>query len=155
MIQSKCSPWLVQESEDLVQEVLMKVITLERERGPDHPLPRAYIEKIAFSRLVDEIRRRRVRRAESLSEEETASEVPDSGPDPQRATDSAAAGEAILDCLKKIIEPRRIAVSLRLRGYSPAEIAGGMGWNDRRAQNLVFRGMEDLRRCLRDKGMNP
>ena len=37
----------------------------------------------------------------------------------------------------------------------PGMVAEMLGWNAKRADNLVYRGLADLRRCLTAKGIEP
>jgi RNA polymerase sigma-70 factor (ECF subfamily) len=54
-----------------------------------------------------------------------------------------------------MVEARSMAVVLRLQGHSVPEIAAILGWAQTKANNLVFRGLKDLRRCLERKGLAP
>jgi RNA polymerase sigma-70 factor (ECF subfamily) len=50
---------------------------------------------------------------------------------------------------------RRRAVMLYLQGHSVPEAARLLGWTAKRTENLVYRGLADLRHCLRAKGHTP
>jgi RNA polymerase sigma-70 factor (ECF subfamily) len=54
----------------------------------------------------------------------------------------------ILACLGQLQERRRVAVTLHLQGYAVGEVASALGWTEKQAENLVYRGLGDLRRCL-------
>jgi RNA polymerase sigma-70 factor (ECF subfamily) len=41
-----------------------------------------------------------------------------------------------------------------LHGHSVAEVAALLGWRFKKAENLVYRGLADLRRCLATKGLS-
>jgi predicted nucleic acid-binding protein len=60
---------------------------------------------------------------------------------------------AIEECLKTLIRPRRLAVTLYLQGHRIKETARLLGWNEKRTENLIYRGREDLRECLQKKGL--
>ena len=64
-------------------------------------------------------------------------------------------GRELWDCLGRMVRPRRLAVTLQLEGYTPAEAAPLLGWNTKKVYNLIHRGMQDLRDCLRAKGLGP
>jgi RNA polymerase sigma-70 factor (ECF subfamily) len=51
------------------------------------------------------------------------------------------------------VPPRRHAVTLSLQGHSVPEIGRLLGWTGKKAENLVYRGMADLRECLEGKGI--
>jgi DNA-directed RNA polymerase specialized sigma24 family protein len=39
-------------------------------------------------------------------------------------------------------------VTLYLEGLKASEIGRALGWTEKRVQNMVYRGLEDLRECL-------
>jgi RNA polymerase sigma-70 factor (ECF subfamily) len=43
---------------------------------------------------------------------------------------------------------RRTAVTLHLQGFRTGEVAAALGWTEKQAENLVYRGLADLRACL-------
>ena len=45
------------------------------------------------------------------------------------------------------------AVTLHLQGHRGAETARLLGWSAKRAENLIYRGLADLRACLEARGM--
>jgi RNA polymerase sigma-70 factor (ECF subfamily) len=50
---------------------------------------------------------------------------------------------------------RRLAVTLYLQGHTVAEAASILEWPFKRTENLIYRGLADLRACLRCKGLRP
>jgi RNA polymerase sigma-70 factor, ECF subfamily len=52
-----------------------------------------------------------------------------------------------------MVAPRRHAVTLNLQGHSVPDIGRLLGWTAKKAENLVYRGMADLRSCLSSKGI--
>jgi RNA polymerase sigma-70 factor (ECF subfamily) len=50
---------------------------------------------------------------------------------------------------------RRLAVTLYLQGHTVPEAARILDWSGKRTENLVYRGLADLRECLMAKGMRP
>ena len=64
-------------------------------------------------------------------------------------------GRAIEGCLAGRAEPRRLAVTLHLQAHSVPEAAALLGWEEKRTENLVYRGMAELRRCLEGRGVTP
>jgi RNA polymerase sigma-70 factor (ECF subfamily) len=111
---------------------------------------------VAYTTLVDEIRRLR-RRPEVPLEESTGSGLEATaaaiGPEQQYA--GREVGRAVRDCLVLLIQPRRLAVVLHLQGHTVPEAAAILGWTAKRTENLVYRGLADLRRCLEGKGISP
>ena len=152
-----CPSWLSNERDDLVQAAVMRVMqsvgkkALEREG--DAPLASSYLYKVAYSALVDEIRRVR-RRRESALETGTVESVA-STENPERTMASREIGQGIRDCLAQLKDERRMAVTLYLQGHSVPEASRILEWSTKRTENLVYRGLADLRECLLSKGLRP
>lgn len=153
-----CPPWLADRRDDLVQAALVRLLEIERrsrEAGEkNRELAPSYLWRVATTALIDEIRRLR-RRREVEIDEQAESTLAAGGP---AAADLAAGreiGRALRDCLQRLIENRRLAVTLHLQGYPVAEAAGLLGWDAKKVYNLVHRGLHDLRGCLKEKGMEP
>lgn len=113
-----------------------------------------YLQKMAYGVLVDELRRRG-RRPETPMDEESSDRLASAAPDPERAAASGETAAGIRDCVSKLVPPRRRAVTLHLLGCGVTEIARRSGWSGKRADNLLYRGLADLRRCLESKGLKP
>lgn len=153
-----CPRWMADRADDLVQVALMRVMEIQRKKEGSAELSGFYLKKVAYSAMIDEIRRLRRRQEVSL-EGETGEEeaitydpaAPD--PDPERSSSGREVGRAIRDCLGRLVAPRRHAVTLNLQGHSVPEIGKLMGWTAKKAENLVYRGMSDLRGCLAGKGI--
>ena len=153
-----CPRWLLSDRDDLVQAATMRVMqAMERSRftGEGNPqLSSSYIYKAAYSALVDEIRRVR-RRGETDLDDSPAEPAAASGADPERTAASREIGAGVEDCLTRLVQDRRLAVTLYLQGHTVPESARVLGWAAKRTENLVYRGLADLRDCLRSKGLQP
>jgi RNA polymerase sigma-70 factor (ECF subfamily) len=145
--------WLADQRDDIVQAAMLRLIPKLSEGDPEGRSSPAYLWRVAYSITVDEIRRRRCRPEEQPSER--TPEAGDRQPTPERALAGREIGLAIRGCLEKVLADRRRAVTLYLQGHGPSEIARLMGWNIKRAENLVARGLDDLRTCLKRKGVTP
>jgi RNA polymerase sigma-70 factor (ECF subfamily) len=151
-----CPRWLADRSEDLVQVALMRIMEIRRKSEGTAEFTPYYLKRAAYSALVDEIRRLRRRQEVSLQGddgEEATFDPASESPDPERASAGREAGRAIRDCLDRMVRPRRMAVTLNLQGHSVPEIGRLLGWTGKKAENLVYRGMADLRGCLAEKGL--
>jgi RNA polymerase sigma-70 factor (ECF subfamily) len=122
------------------------------EREGNRPFASSYLYKAAHSALVDEIRRVRRRRETDL-EEETVAPIAIDRQDPEKLTAAREIGRGILDCLSRMSLERRLAVTLYLQGYSVPESSRVLDWTVKRTENLVYRGLANLRECLMSKGM--
>jgi RNA polymerase sigma-70 factor (ECF subfamily) len=149
-----CPSWLSAEREDIIQVAMLKLHQVfERGGEGSGQTSSSYIWRTAFSVTVDEIRRRTRRAETGLEESEAAVLTLDAGPDPERRALSRELGRTIRECLVQLADPRRAAVVLYLQGHQASHIANLLGWNTKKAENLVYRGLSDLRSCLASKGM--
>lgn len=152
-----CPRWLASESDDLVQNALLRVLEIQRRREGDVEFSTFYLRRAAYSVVVDEIRRRRRRGEVPLDSEAEGEEPgrPSEMPDPEEVSGSRELGRAIVGCLGRMIRPRRLAVTLHLQGHRIREVGGLMGWSAKKAENLIYRGLADLRECLESRGFMP
>ena len=114
----------------------------------------SYLYRVTHSVLVDEIRRVKRRRETDL-EDEGVAPVAITRQDPEQIAASREMGRGIQDCLSRLSRERRMAVTLYLQGHSVPEASSVLDWPAKRTENLVYRGLADLRECLVSKGMQP
>ena len=150
-----CPPWLHDRKEDLVQTALIRVLEVERRGEGKAEFSSLYLRKAAYSALVDELRRLRRRREVSLDDENPLHGQADHSADPERISSAREVGSEIQVCLQRLVRPRRQAAILFLQGHSVPETGRLLGWSVKRAENLVYRGLADLRACLRARGAEP
>jgi len=115
----------------------------------------SYLYHVATTAALDLLRRRRARRAadtEDISERTELRTENASPHDDVEARELAAQIDAAIDMLSI---DRRVAVRFHLAGYDRADIARMLGWTEARTRNLVYRGLDDLRRRLTDMGISP
>jgi RNA polymerase sigma-70 factor (ECF subfamily) len=146
-----CPPWLVAEAEDVAQAAFLKVLTSLQGGGVAEPTA-SYLEKAAYSAAVDEMRRRFRRREVP---EDGAFERAEPGADPERLAAAREIEGGITVCLEGLVRPRRLAVTLFLQGSSVPEVGRILGGSTKKAEHLVYRGLEQLRRCLTARGLAP
>jgi len=148
-----CPSWMSAQVDDIVQVAWMRLAraqnTSERNRDPGPTL----IAKVAYCATVDEMRRHHRRKETPMdSVPDTPPERPDS---PDREAHAREIGIAVRDCLVRLAPNRCLAVALYLQGHTAPETGRILGWTLRRTENLIFRGMADLRQCLTRKGLTP
>ena len=80
---------------------------------------------MAYSALIDEIRKRRAQPEIPLGDEEYSS-ASTPRPDPEEKMAGREIGQAILACVGQLIDARRRAITLHLRGLTARRIAGLM-----------------------------
>ena len=159
-VRRQCPPWLADQAQDIAQAALAKVVALDKAAEVKRPLTTFYLHKVAHSALVDEIRRRKRRREVSIEAppegaEEARPFEPRAHGDPESHASNRQIGLAIRACLAATNRDRRLAVMLYLQGHSVPEAARILGWDVKRTENLVYRGLADLRQCLLNKGHRP
>lgn len=150
-----CPAWLANQADDLVQVVLIRVVEMQKKREGTGEFSTFYLRKAAHNALVDEIRRLRRRQEVPLSGETEDAGPVAMQPDPERQSAGRQLGRAIRDCLQTLVRPRRLAVVLNLQGHSVPEVGRLLRWTAKRAENLVYRGLADLRGCLERRGVAP
>jgi RNA polymerase sigma factor (sigma-70 family) len=137
-IRSRCFGLLAPAREDLIQNAMVRV--LERVRREDLVRREAsYAWRVAQSVMVDELRRlgRERQLAESVSKE-------------KRSWVDPAGGIHLRQCLERLEGRRRMAVTLHLSGLRIPEVARTAGWTEKTAENLIYRGLDDLRALLQE-----
>lgn len=151
-----CPPSLADQRDDLVHNALLRVIEVQRRDRGQRQFNASYLWKVAYSALVDELRRRRRRGEVSLEEQDQAVPLPaDRRSDPGTQAAVRELGRGIQSCLTRLIVPRRRAVTLYLQGYSVQQAASLLDWPAKRTENLIYRGLENLRQCLTQRGLRP
>jgi RNA polymerase sigma-70 factor (ECF subfamily) len=148
-----CPRWLRQEREDLVQTTLLRIYEAGARADGTMELRSAYFWKAAQAVTIDEIRRARWRYERALDDESGGERATES-PDPERSARAAEFGRKVRECLETLDGSRRHAVQLRLAGFGHDEAARLLGRSVKQISNLVFRGMQELRACLREKGVS-
>ena len=146
-----CPGELAGQREDLVQAAAVRLLERESRGEPNQLRSASYLWRVAFTTVLDELRRSRRRKAViSVSESEV-----DAG---ERAEAPRSRPELVLgirDCLEALAPDRRSAVVLYLQGFGPEEAGRTLRWDAKRVKNLIYRGLADLRACLESKGVAP
>ncbi len=152
-VRSVCPYWLRDQQQDIVQVAMIAVL---KQKEGNRQFPASYLRKAAFTAMVDEIRRRRSRGEVPLeAEDDDEPTLVAASAGPERRLMSGEISVEIRACLDRLASPRRSAVTFHLLAYKVPSIAEKMGWKRKQAENLVYRGMQDLRECLRRKGLQP
>jgi RNA polymerase sigma-70 factor (ECF subfamily) len=147
-----CPRSLVQDASDLVQDSFIRLIRARKLDGQS-TLSATYLKKVAYSAVIDEIRRRRREPAADLASDDADIEV--AADHMHEEASDTALGSAMEACLQRLQPDRRRALTLHLMGHSIAEIACMLECNAKRADNLVHRGLAQLRAFLHEMGLRP
>lgn len=148
-----CPAWLHADRDDIVQAAVLRVMKVIRAGEYSPSVPGSYLWKVAFSAVLNEIRHVRRRRESSIEGGLPSSRHP--AVDPARDDERRELGAAIQRCLARLQERRRAVVALHLTGHAVDEMTSLLDWNRKRVQNLLTRGMADLRLCLRSRRPQP
>ncbi len=149
-----CPGWMSDSRDDLIQVAVIRVLEIQRKSEGKKEFSSSYLWRVAYSALVDEIRRRRRRQEVPLVEEERPV-ISSSRADPEEDCASRELGQGIRECLTRLLQARRLAVTLHLQGHSVPEASRILSWKMKRTENLTYRGLADLRECLGSKGLRP
>jgi len=145
--------WLQGEVDDLTQVAMLR-LNRALEKDPERELTRAYLGRIAYTTVIDEIRRRKKEREHAAPDAEPEREAT-CAPDPERLAGSAGLRTDINACLGRAQQRVRDALTLYLLGHSVPEIAALLKHTRKTAENIVYRGLGALRTCLKAKGHTP
>jgi RNA polymerase sigma-70 factor (ECF subfamily) len=141
-----CPAELASQREDIVQAALVRILEM-RNRGEEMAgRPASYLWRVAYTTALDELRKTQRRR--EVRDADAALELPAPIARPEMRL-------AMTACLGELVTARRQAVALYLHGFAAEEAARTTGWDTKKVQNLIFRGLQDLRRCLTAKGYSP
>jgi RNA polymerase sigma-70 factor (ECF subfamily) len=150
-----CPRWLADQRDDIAQAAALRILELQRQSEGMRQFSSSYLWRVAHSVLVDDIRRVRRRREQPLEDASPTRQRAVRPPNPEEEAQAQEISEAIGSCLGQLVSPRRLAVTLHLQGHSVPEAAELLGYGRKRTENLVYRGLSDLRRCLASRGLEP
>jgi RNA polymerase sigma-70 factor (ECF subfamily) len=150
-----CPAWLVDRQGDIVQNALIRVMAVIEKNEESGIRTASYLWRVAYTATVNEIRRMHRLREDAVEPEVLERHGTTDCADPERQAASREIGEAIRVCMAEMIEPRRLAVLTHMYGYGLSESAALLGWARKRTDNLLYRGLADLRKCLTTRGVEP
>ncbi len=141
-------------ADDIEQRVFLSLWQqVRREQTIGHPV--SYIYQAAVRETLRALRKTEQRPELGLAEaghqvSRHASDVPN----PEQGSLAAERREALRQALAALAPDRARAVRAHLRGFTVQEIMDLFGWDYQKARNLVARGMADIRRELRQRGIH-
>jgi RNA polymerase sigma factor (sigma-70 family) len=115
-----------------------------------------YVYRAAVTAALIVLRRRRAKRESGVEMtpqlvETTAA----SSPTPEEMLDESELAYRLARAVDELPPPRQAVVRLHLRGYHREEIAELLGWSEAKTRNLLYRGLDDLRGLLAQRGIGP
>lgn len=139
--------------DDIVQVAWLRLTRSRQNDERNRPPGPSLVARVAYCATIDAIRQ--IRRRREVPVDEVQQVLAAGAADPARATGAREIGQAIRNCLSRLLPGRRLAVTLYLQGHTGPETGMLLGWSLKRAENMIFRGLADLRRCLAGKGVAP
>ena len=73
---------------------------------------------------------------------------------PERLTESREAVRKVMSVVAKLPAEQRRAVGMYLQGMTSQDVADLMGWTEPKSRNLIYRGLKELRKLLREEGID-
>ena len=122
----------------------------------------SYLYRIAATATIDALRRVQARHEEQLEiliEQRTddgdimlaPAPVRDS---PERLAESREAVDRVMSAVAKLPDAQRRAVGMYLQGMTSQDVADLMRWSEPKSRNLIYRGLKELRKSLREEGID-
>jgi RNA polymerase sigma-70 factor (ECF subfamily) len=141
---------------DVEQEARLRLWNAMREKEVRDPA--SYIYRVAVSATIDAVRKVIARREDPLLDPEHEEKGPPLAADPAASPDAMLERKeiaaAVADAIESLQPSRRHVVALHLQGFTLGETAALLRWSEAKVRNLVYRGLEDLREILRNKGIS-
>jgi RNA polymerase sigma-70 factor (ECF subfamily) len=147
--------------DDIEQEARMRLWrALQDEREVTNYA--SYLYRIAATATIDAMRRVQARHEEQLEilvEQRTdegemmllPAPVKDS---PERLAESREAVDRVMSAVAKLPDAQRRAVGMYLQGMTSQDVADLMEWSEPKSRNLIYRGLQELRKSLREEGID-
>lgn len=142
--------------DEVMQDVRVRLWRARNREAIAGTINASYVHRTAMSAALDLIRRQRSRREESLEmTTEDQGEVLTLGRDPLQDLADRELADQILGAVDSLPDNRRPVVRMHLAGYHRSEIAQLLGWSEAKTRNLLYRGLENLRALLKERGIGP
>ncbi|HEX3184527.1 MAG TPA: RNA polymerase sigma factor [Pyrinomonadaceae bacterium] len=128
----------------------------------------SYLYRIAATATIDAMRRIQARHEEQLDIQtdqksddgeiliapRIASATAPDKDSPERVAESREAIESVKSVLAKLPAEQRRAVGMYLQGMTSQNVADLMEWTEPKSRNLIYRGLKELRKSLREEGID-
>lgn len=140
------------EPEDLIQEIKLKIWKIiDDEKNITNPP--SYLKKVVESVVIDQIRKVRKEEEIFISERQKLISENESQFNPY-SDQNCSLKEYILKAADQLIESRKIVVKLYLLNMNLLEISDYLNYSQAKTRNLLYRGLADLRKILKEMGLD-
>jgi len=142
--------------DEVMQDVRVRIWRARKREAIAGTINASYVHRTAMSAALDLIRRQRSRREESLEmTTDDRGKVLTLERDPGKDFVDRELAQQILGAVDALPDNRRPVVRMHLAGYHRSEIAQLLGWSEAKTRNLLYRGLENLRALLTERGIGP
>ncbi len=139
------------EAEDLVQEIKLKVWKIIDDEKTIN-CPPSYLKKVIESAVIDQIRKIRKEEEVFYSErQKLISEIEPRGNSYNEQFGSLK--ELMIKAADRLLDSRKTVVKLYLLNMSLPEISDYLNYSQAKTRNLLYRGLEDLKKILEEIGL--
>jgi len=134
--------------EDILQDVRIKLWKLVHDEKMIFS-PGSYFKKVINSSVIDHLRK--ARREDILLRHEKQKHIAEIGHSySKEAAHKKIFEETVGRAVNRLIHSRRQVVKLYLLNFSVQDISSYMNWSVDKTRNLLYRGLADLRKSLKD-----
>lgn len=139
------------ERDDILQEVKIKLWkVIQDEKKIENST--SYIKKIVNSSVIDKLRK--VKREKAVINHEKQKRIAEQyNFYTIEKEDENHAAEIVGHTVELLIDSRRKVVKLFLLGMTIGEIATYFAWSKDKTRNLLYRGLSDLKKILKERGI--
>ena len=137
--------------DDILQEVKIKIWNvLTNEKKIENYA--SYIRKIVNSSVIDHLRR--IRREERILFSEIQRKIAERrGTYKKKIIDEKNYKDILRQSIDSLLDSRSKVVKLYLLNMTLEEISKFFNWSPHKTRNLLYRGLNDLKKLLREKGI--
>jgi RNA polymerase sigma factor (sigma-70 family) len=141
--------------DEVLQEVRIRLWQAGSAGKELEELGSSYLYHVATTAALDMVRRRRAHAAERTDDIQDKAQAVVTATTPHETLEGRELAAQIDAALETLAMDRRVAVRMHLTGYDREDIARALGWSETRTRNLLYRGLDDLRKRLTALGVVP
>ena len=141
--------------DEVLQDVRIRLWQAGQAGKDVEALGSSYLYQVATTAALDMLRRRRAHAADRTDDVSDRAELAASSPSPHDDTEANELAAQVNAALETLSLERRVVVRFHLSGHDREDIAISLGWSEAKTRNLLYRGLDDLRRCLASMGVAP